>query len=304
MYNASAYIEQALSSISDQDYENLEIIIVDDHSTDLSHEIVLKASIVDQRIHIYQCLTKGAAAARNQAYKQSKGEYIIFFDADDWIPKNFITTQLKSLIDKCDVVVAKWGRFYDNINNVIIDKNQIQQDLTFMEWVTKYWIDASHMTCPGRVLIPKNLVEKADGWDESLSLNDDFTFYTKVFSLTNIIRFNKDSLFYYRSGNNGLSSRRGKKEYQSFYDSLTQGISTAKFVLPECKQNNICYANLLQNFIYEVYPFEPGLLKKARQQILTLGGTTFKFPAGGMTEMMVNILGWKLTKKIKNLFKV
>jgi glycosyltransferase involved in cell wall biosynthesis len=303
-HNASHFLSDTLNSLVNQSHRELEIIIIDDHSIDESVKIIEQFAQQDSRIKFSSSTKKGAAPARNQAYNQATGEFIIFFDADDWVPTNFITTQLNNIVNKNDVVVAKWGRFYNNINNVIINKNQIQQDLTFTEWITKYWINASHMTCPGRVLIPKSLIEKAGVWNESLSLNDDFTFYTKIFSLSNSIRFNKDSLFHYRSGNNGLSSKKGKLEYQSFYESLRQGISTAKSQLPECKQSNICYANLLQNFIYEVYPFEPELLKKASAQILLLGGATFEFPAGGKTKMIVNILGWKLTKKIKTLLKI
>lgn len=301
-YNAAVYLAETLEALLLQNHHNLEIIIVDDNSTDGSLDILKHYKIKDHRIKFYLAKSKGAAAARNQAYKLSNGEFIVFFDADDWIPVDFIATQIASIQSQQEVVVAKWGRFYRNdLSTIQIDPQQLKKDLTFEEWIMNYWATISHMTCPGRVLIPKNLIEQTSLWDEHLSLNDDFTFYTKVFSNSDIIRYNNNSVFYYRSGVNGLSSRKGNFAFLSLYQSITTAITIAQSKLKESIRLNKCYANLLQHFIYETYPNKSDLIKKAECSIKALGGSDLKFPVGGKTKILNSILGWKLVKQIKSL---
>lgn len=299
-YNASSYLVETLNSLLNQTHKNLEVIIVDDHSKDESIKIIKEFATKDERIRIETAKNKGAAAARNQAYKQSNGNYIIFFDVDDWIPENFIETQLQVLQSDQEVVVSTWGRFYHNdLSTITIDDSQVKTDLNFEQWILLYWINISHMTCPGRILIPRSLIDKSGQWDEDLSLNDDFTFYSRIFSNCSLIRYNANSVFYYRSGINGLSSKKGSVAYQSLYSSLIRSIKSAQSKLKTSKELNNCYANLLQNFIYEAYPYEPKLMKQAEQLIKTFGGSGLKFPAGGKTKILVKILGWKLVKIIK-----
>lgn len=299
-YNAAAYIAETLDSLLRQNHHDLEIIIVDDNSTDGSLEVVKHCKKRDPRIAFYYASGKGAAAARNQAYKLSTGEFIVFLDADDWIPKNFIETQLQTFETREEVVVSAWGRFYQNdLATIEKDINQVDKDLTFEEWILSYWHNASNMTCPGRVLMHKNLIERTGLWNEDLSLNDDFPFFTKLFANSSIIRFNNKSIFHYRSGVNGLSSRKGHMAYTSLFNSLEEAIETARSKFNNNKLVNKSCANLWQNFIYETYPLESHLIEKAKYSIKALGGSDLKFQSGRKTKLLNSFLGWKLVKRIK-----
>lgn len=300
-YNCELYLDETFKSLLNQSYDNLQIIIIDDNSTDNSLNIIKKYASKDNRILFEVAKNKGAAAARNQAYSLSIGDYIVFFDADDWIPPNFFSSQLQCIKTNLDVVVANWGRFHNNdINTLSIAQNQIKINLTFENWIINYWTNISHMTCPGRILMPKNLVEMSGLWDENLSLNDDFPFYTRIFSNCSVIAYNNESTFYYRSGINGLSALKTNKGYISLYNSLVIGISTAEKFFPNNLRVKLACANLLQNFIYECYPKEPILINKATSKIIQLGGAKLKFPSGGKTEILNTFFGWQLVKRIKN----
>src|SRR5689334_17934365 len=109
VHNAENYLEETLQSVLDQDYSNIEIICVDDHSTDNSVNILKKFS---PRIKFFVAKKFGAAAARNVAFEKSNGDYIVFFDADDLIQRNYNSTQLSRIIDKDSVAICTWGRFY------------------------------------------------------------------------------------------------------------------------------------------------------------------------------------------------
>ncbi len=92
-YNGSAYIVETIESVLAQSYQNWEMLIVDDHSSDNSLDIV--NSYQDSRIKILKNDKKGAASARNVALRAAKGRYIAFLDNDDlWLPEK-LEKQLK-----------------------------------------------------------------------------------------------------------------------------------------------------------------------------------------------------------------
>lgn len=87
VYNIEKYIFKCLSSVASQKYTNLEIIVVDDGSTDNSGEICDMFAAGDNRIKIIHQKNAGLSAARNAGIDASKGEYIGFIDGDDYIDK-------------------------------------------------------------------------------------------------------------------------------------------------------------------------------------------------------------------------
>ena len=87
-YNSSEFIEESVSSVMAQTYDNWELIIIDDASTDSSTDVIRKLENSDDRISsVFLSVNKGVAAARNVAIKKAKGKYIAFLDSDDiWLP--------------------------------------------------------------------------------------------------------------------------------------------------------------------------------------------------------------------------
>ena len=88
VYNGEKYLNQCLDSISNQTLENIEIICIDDGSTDKTPSILKKYSSKDNRFKIITTENNGQGSARNTALKEAQGEYIAFVDADDWIELN------------------------------------------------------------------------------------------------------------------------------------------------------------------------------------------------------------------------
>ncbi|MEG4802111.1 glycosyltransferase family 2 protein [Microcoleus sp. ARI1-B5] len=97
-YNAEEFIVKTLESVLSQTYQNIEILVVDDGSTDTTAEIIKSFAKKDSRIILLQQSNAGVAAARNLAIEKSKGEYIAPIDADDiWYPQN-LEKQVECLI--------------------------------------------------------------------------------------------------------------------------------------------------------------------------------------------------------------
>ena len=86
VYNAEKYIRETLDSIIKQSYKNLEIILIDNGSKDRSPDIIQKYEAKYPEIHMIEGSGKGPGASRNRGLKLAKGDYIVFADADDYLP--------------------------------------------------------------------------------------------------------------------------------------------------------------------------------------------------------------------------
>lgn len=90
VYNVEAYIDKTLKSVCGQTYEKLQIILIDDGSTDKSLAICEAWEKRDGRIQIYHQENKGVASARNRGIESAQGKYLMFIDADDWIEPDML----------------------------------------------------------------------------------------------------------------------------------------------------------------------------------------------------------------------
>ena len=91
VYNVEKYLKKCIESIIEQDYSNLEIIIVDDGTPDNSGKIADEFAAIDNRIKVIHKENGGVASARNVGIASAKGEFILFVDSDDWISKDHVS---------------------------------------------------------------------------------------------------------------------------------------------------------------------------------------------------------------------
>lgn len=298
-YNAGKYIEESVNSILAQTYKNIELIVVNDGSTDHTEELLSK--ITDPRVRIIKSTNKGQCAAANLAFKHAKGEFIKFMDADDLISEQFIELQVAKIArEKNAVASAQWGRFKnDDISTFRLNPEPVWKDMKPIDWlVESFWNGPNMMQC-ALWLIPRNVLNKSGLWDERLSLINDFDFFIRVLLAANEIKFTAGAILYYRSGiNNSLSRQKSRKAYESAYLSTQLGLEHLVNFENSDRVKKICADNM-QMWAYEFYPHQPDLYKKANQIIRELGGSNFPFPAGGYTKLLNTIFGWQLIKKIK-----
>ncbi|MFA6939912.1 MAG: glycosyltransferase [Clostridiaceae bacterium] len=117
IYNVERYINKCIDTIINQTYSNLEIILIDDGSTDDSGRICEEYSLKDKRIKVIHKKNSGVSSARNDGIKAATGDYIYFIDSDDFVELDLIKTAVLSAVENnSDVVV--WG-----YTKVYVDKN-------------------------------------------------------------------------------------------------------------------------------------------------------------------------------------
>lgn len=101
IYNTEKYLEECIISVLQQTYSDLEVILVDDGSTDESYSICSRYALKDNRIQVIRQENQGISAARNAGVKASRGEYVFFLDSDDYLEEDALRVLL-DLIENSD----------------------------------------------------------------------------------------------------------------------------------------------------------------------------------------------------------
>ena len=121
VYNTAGYLEECLNSAAVQEYENLEIITVDDGSTDGSGQILERYETEDKRFRVIHTANRGLSAARNTALDLLRGEYIAFLDSDDRMERDAIGTLVRAL-QQYDADITACRAYHDWINETEISR--------------------------------------------------------------------------------------------------------------------------------------------------------------------------------------
>lgn len=111
VYNVQDYVQKCLASLSRQSYDNIEIVIVDDGSTDKSGEICDAFAKNEARAKIYHKKNGGLSDARNYGISKSRGEYVAFVDSDDYVRRDFIEKMVKEVEKGAQIVVCGYNEF-------------------------------------------------------------------------------------------------------------------------------------------------------------------------------------------------
>lgn len=116
MYNAEKYIKKTLNSIIEQSYQNWEIIIIENGSEDKSPDIIREYEKKYPEIRMIKGPGKGPGPARNKGLKLAKGDYIVFVDADDYLPDTEIFRKYISIAEPtgADIVVSNYARLWED----------------------------------------------------------------------------------------------------------------------------------------------------------------------------------------------
>jgi len=174
-YNQAIFLGEAIYSVLNQSFQDFEIIVIDDGSTDNTPDVV--NSFSDERIlYLYQ-KNLGVSAARNSGIRISNGSYICFLDADDKFIENKLKLQDRFLDNNPDVgMVVSGYRFIDSDSDVIREMNS-------WEITPKLDIDSLLYICPftpNSYLIRRFWVEESEGFDEQFRGLEDWDFYLRL----------------------------------------------------------------------------------------------------------------------------
>lgn len=114
IYNIQNYVEKCIESLISQKYDNIEILLINDGSTDNSKKLCEKY-VDNKKVFLYNKSNGGLSDARNYGLKFAKGKYIIFVDGDDYVEENFVEDLYQSISEyKSDVAICEYSEITDN----------------------------------------------------------------------------------------------------------------------------------------------------------------------------------------------
>lgn len=241
VYNAEVTIEKCLKSIINQSYKNIEIIVVNDGSTDKTENLILKYCEEDRRIMLINQNNSGVSNARNNGIKLATGDFILFVDSDDWLDNNMIEKMIEiAQREKTDVVRCNF--FDEKIKKICVPdmynlKNRriVSKDYE-SELVREHFLLAKEpiKNLVMLLLIKKEfLINNMIYFDENLYMMEDVVFYQKIINSSKSIYFMNEPLYHYMENSNSVTNNPEK------YLKMISGIIiTNKFLIEYMKKNN------------------------------------------------------------------
>jgi len=297
-YNSAKYIAEAIESVLDQTYKNVELIITNDGSTDETSDILAQYTS-RPNIKVINGKRSGPSAACNQAFSHAKGDFIKFFDSDDILSKDNIAVQVQKLLDHPNSIAAgQCKRFYNNDMATALDEPLATwQDLGSLDWLIIDNGKGLGMMQNGMFLIPRHLLDAGGLWNEKITLINDFEFYSRLFLHADRILFTKEAKVYYRSGlTNGVSSTINKTRLFSAYTALELTTSLLLNHEDSDRVRSVLFF-MWDMWKYTFYLDEMDLYRKTVQQMKRLGNYSNRFER--KVSPIVKLIGWKNEKRIK-----
>jgi len=174
-WNAEAYVADAISSALAQNYDNKEVIVIDDGSTDQSLAIIKQFS---DRIVWCSRANQGCGKTRNHGIQIATGEFIKFLDADDFLLPGCIFSQVKALsaLIGNEFPVGRMYRLEDSIG-LIVPHGERDHSVRRGESITDLLIDVPVITAP---LYRRDVLLNVGGFDETLAIREDFDLFVRV----------------------------------------------------------------------------------------------------------------------------
>lgn len=214
LYNKELSIDSTLHSILNQDYSNYEVIVVDDGSTDSSANIV--QTIKDDKIRFFSKENGGVSSARNYGIKQAVGEYCLFFDADDYMMPNALST-FESIIQEHPGFIMYTGNVWNCFGSKKKLRCKINKQTSVISRNPYYdvWRDRL-TTSTGCYLFKKTVVDKIGYLNEKLSFFEDFDFTHRLLDLNSVV-YTSTPVMSYRMEYGNLSGCNHKLEKEFAY---------------------------------------------------------------------------------------
>ena len=236
VYNVAQYLEKSIASIQKQTYQNLEIILVDDGSTDESGRLCDSIAEQDDRVLVLHKNNEGLSQARNDGMKQAHGDYLIFIDSDDYIHPDMIQSLYEQLIqEEADVSSCGVMNVYANDES----PQSANQDDYFVcdsqTFLTEYLIGEK---IPGTICnkLIKREIATALSFPKGLIYEDAYYHFDLIKLAKKYVVNTKPYYYYFHRGDSITTKPYAEKDlayidiYQKFYNEVVKNYPDLKEV--------------------------------------------------------------------------
>ena len=299
-FNAERWLAHAVKSALDQTWPWTEIVVVNDGSRDGTRAVA--ASFHSATVRVIDQANRGAAAARNRGFLESRGEFIQYLDADDLLDPRKIEVQMTRLTreEPSCVAAGSWGRFHEDPWAAQFVRERAWADLPPVDWLVCSWMGGGMMH-PAAWLVPRDVIERAGPWDETLTLNDDGEFFCRALLRSRGVKFCGDARSYYRSGVAGtLSGSRSRVAYESAWRA-TEACRRHLLASEDSPRTRRAAADSFQRLAHQLHPTAPDLVRRAEARVRELGGSDLPCDGGPTFRLVRSVVGWKIARRLQRL---
>lgn len=296
--NAARWIEEAIGSCLRQTWPNLEILIIDNGSTDRTAEIA--HGFETPKVRVLQCTRLGASAARNTGLAAARGDYIQFLDADDVLDPEKIESQVNHLAQAPARAVASgaWARFAQHPGERPLMPEPVWRNCSPEEFLIESWMGGGMMPVFGW-LTPRSIIEEAGPWNENLGVNDDGEYFARVLVLSTSVVFCREAKGFYRTiADKSVSKDRSHKAMRSALQAIELSCGALLNYMDSEAARHAC-ASQYQRFAFDCYPDHRDLVGEAERNTRKLGGGSLKCPGGAGFQIVSAVLGWKAARRFQ-----
>ncbi|KAA3619080.1 MAG: glycosyltransferase family 2 protein [Proteobacteria bacterium] len=303
MYNAEATIDRALDSALSQSYPILEIIVVDDGSTDSCPALVERRC--DPRIRLVRQQNQGAWAARNTALSCAQGDWIQFLDSDDLLSPDKVARQIETALDCADGTVVVGRLVHWRLRDGIVwTQLEPLPEIDVSMAPIDYLVSALGPNGPaatiqyGAWLFPRSVVDRAGPWRAGMEPNDDGEWLARVILASRGVAVEAIGEYKWRRVTSGSVSTR-TFDPQYYLGMLRAMDSIAEQVLLETDEDRArsALANRYLEIAVSAYPRDRRVSAMCLQRVRRLGGTAWQPTLGGPLKNLIGrMLGWRVAQ--------
>lgn len=291
VYNAENYLQECINSLINQTYEDFEIILVDNNSTDGSARICQYYCNIDCRIKYFKVDKRGAATARNLGIDKAKGEFITFVDSDDYVEKDAYSLFInRMLYEDSDICISSYrcvnekGQelgWYKPRLKKYAEKSPLDGKEACRVFLTSRDIEGFSWNKVFRTELIKSSKIK---YDENKTAYEDMSFVFDALAHSKKVSFINLELYNYRQRSQSLTRVQYEKKTAEYEDALKQIYSSAlRLGLEKEAESSLIYRKILSDYLLGISHFS-GL----------------KF----ITREITSILKYQTTEKYKTILKL
>lgn len=231
-YNAEKSLSRTLDSVLKQDYGNLEIIVINDGSTDLTEDLVNQYQAVDCRVVLINQANGGVSSARNKGIHNARGMYITFLDADDTFEVNFVSS-LYSAIHKDNSDIAYCGFSY------LTETGKTNKNISFTknDVLIKYFLNQLPIHTSSWLIRKSYLDQFKIRFKEGVSWGEDIEFFTQVLAHSKNLTYVNQYLSNYYIGDEESLSAFNLDKLDLDYNSIQRILGNESLNLSEKEQS-------------------------------------------------------------------
>lgn len=213
-YNIEKYLTQCLDTIINQTYKNIQIILVDDGSTDLSGRICDEYADKDPRIIVIHKENGGLVSARKAGLRRATGEYVVYVDGDDWIELNAVEHMVDT-IERTKADIVLFDHYENTGESQIIVRNIAKEGLydkgKLLRYIYPHMISGEHFfewqifPAVWDMIISRNLLEKCQyDVDNTITMGEDASCKYPCLLLANTVYIERKAFYHYRQTQNSM----------------------------------------------------------------------------------------------------